>query len=84
MKINNFRGELTDNSGKKEALLGSRNCDRCNERLGNDIAVCVHCAVDCPQLWPKLDHFFKVVKSSASFLAETSVRSPQKLFNFII
>jgi hypothetical protein len=38
-------------------------CDRCNERLGNATAACVHCAVDCPMVWPKLDDFFDVVKS---------------------
>ena len=26
------------------------------------LAVCVHCAVDCPMLWSKLDYCFEVVK----------------------
>lgn len=38
-------------------------CCECNERLGNACTACVHCAVDCPVLWPKLDHFFEVVQS---------------------
>ena len=34
-------------------------CNRCNEPLGDASAVCVHCTVDCPKAWPKVDGFFE-------------------------
>ena len=38
-------------------------CNRCNERLGNASASCVHCEVDCPMAWLKRYKVFEVVKS---------------------
>ena len=37
-------------------------CEHCNERSGDASAACVDCAVNCPMVWPKPDHFFEVVQ----------------------
>ena len=60
IKINNFRGELTDNSDKKEALTGTRQ-------------TCI-CSVE-GKPWTKGAWAGAEVGDSASFLAEISIRS---------
>jgi hypothetical protein len=38
-------------------------CVDCGEDLGDSKKACIHCMVDCPAMWPKLDHFFASVQS---------------------
>ena len=37
-------------------------CPSCDEQLGDARTACVHCMVDCPTVWPKLDEFFASVR----------------------
>jgi hypothetical protein len=43
-----------------------QHCQHCEEHLVTPSAACVHCAVDCPGLWPEVDRFFETVKSLGS------------------
>jgi hypothetical protein len=36
-------------------------CVACDEHLGDSKQACIHCMVDCPVMWPKLDQFFASV-----------------------
>ncbi len=36
-------------------------CSDCGEHLGDAKTACLHCMVDCPNMWPKLDLFFAEV-----------------------
>ena len=36
-------------------------CNDCDEHLGDAHTGCVHCTVDCPILWPKIDQFLETV-----------------------
>jgi hypothetical protein len=43
-----------------------QHCQYCDEHLVTPSAACVHCAVDCPGLWPELDRFFETVRNLGS------------------
>jgi hypothetical protein len=43
-----------------------QHCQHCEEHLPTPGAACVHCAVDCPGLWPEIDRFFETVRSLGS------------------
>jgi hypothetical protein len=38
-------------------------CNDCDEHLGGSKQACIHCMVDCPVMWPKLEHFFATISS---------------------
>lgn len=53
--------------------FSQQRCEHCGESLANANLACVHSAVDCPGLWPKLDRFFDLVRemgSSGAAMAE--------------
>ena len=84
MEIINFRGDLTDNSAKKEALVETTALPlmRAYEDLGPSGTV-----KETPLTARNCNYEVRLaagVYTSVAVLAEIPLRSPQKLFIFII